>query len=246
MEMTLVDFFESAPLLISFLAGVLTFFSPCVLPLIPAYLSYISGVSVKDLSSDSAMDGVRRRRLLTTSLMFVAGFGVIFVLLGVSMASLIDDLFSYPWVNWLAGGVVILFGLHIMGVISIRFLNYERRAVFGEMQKASLIGPFILGVSFALGWTPCIGPIFATIVSMAAQEPTRAVSLMVVYTIGLAVPFVLAGLLTSRALHFFNAVKRHFRTVEIVAGGLLVLVGAAIATGGLSKMSAYLMQAVCQ
>lgn len=240
--MSLVGLFESAPFIISFLAGILTFFSPCVLPLIPAYLSYISGVSIKDLSHEGTMDAKLRRKILITALMFVAGFGLIFILLGVTMASLIDDLFAYAWVNWVAGAIVILFGLHIAGVITIRMLNYEKRAVFNDMQKASLIGPFILGVSFSLGWTPCIGPIFATIVSLAAQEPSHAVMLMVVYTIGLALPFVLAGIVTARALHFFNSVKRHFGVIEKVAGMLLVIVGVAIATGGLSSLSAKLTQ----
>ncbi len=250
MESTLFEFFKQAPYAVSLLAGILTFFSPCVLPLIPAYLSYISGVSVKDLqeSEGNALGLVERLRIMRASLLFIAGFSTVFVLLGASMASIIGDIFSFAWVNYLAGGIIVLFGLHMAGALNIRFLNYEKRADFGTLEQKSTGGiravlhffaPFLLGLSFALGWTPCIGPIFAAIISMAATEQAKGVALMSVYAIGLGIPFFLTALLTSRAMNFFKVVKRNFKIVEIVAGGLLVLIGIAVATGGLGKISAF-------
>lgn len=249
MEESLISMFESAPYFVSLLAGLLTFFSPCVLPLIPAYLSYISGLSIKELDSEN--ESIENRlRVLKASLLFISGFGLIFILLGASMASLIEDIFAYKWVTYIAGGIIIIFGLHMMKVINIKFLNYEARANFGDTapQKEErgfkkflkAIAPFLLGVSFALGWTPCIGPIFAGIVSMAASEESKGLTLMIVYTVGLAIPFVLSALVTHKAMRFFNRVKQNFRVVEIVSGSLLVLIGIAIATGGLGEISAML------
>lgn len=240
MENSLVSLFESMPFLVSLLAGILTFFSPCVLPLIPAYLSYISGVSIKELGNGE-LSKEDKFRIFKTALAFVCGFGLVFMLLGVSMASIIDDIFFYEPIAWVAGGIIIIFGLHTAQVITIPFLNYEKRAQFGDTKSTSLLAAFILGLSFALGWTPCIGPIFSAIVSMAAQEPTGAIALMGAYTVGLAIPFLAAAVLTSSALSFFTVVKKHFLIIERVAGALLVLVGIAIATGGLGKLSALMM-----
>jgi len=246
MEEILFDMFETAPYLVSLLAGFLTFFSPCVLPLIPAYLSYISGLSVNDLKNRD--NHKNRFIILRASIMFILGFGLIFILLGAAMANLIEDVFAYPFVPYIAGGVIIIFGLHFMKVINIKLLNYEVRAEFGDTTNSNktmfmqIITPFLLGVSFALGWTPCIGPIFAGIVSMAAQEETKGLTLMVIYTIGLAIPFILSALITSKALTFFNKVKQNFKIVEIISGGLLIIIGVAIATGGLGKISAIIMQ----
>jgi cytochrome c-type biogenesis protein len=241
-EEQLFELFETAPYLVSLFAGVLTFFSPCVLPLIPAYLSYISGLTVKELSSED-VSLKNRLNILRASLMFVSGFGLIFILLGASMANLIGDIFAYDFVTYIAGAIIVIFGLHFMKVIDIKFLNYEARASFGDTDKKrsklmQIFTPFLLGVSFALGWTPCIGPIFAGIVSMAAMDDSvKGLSLMIVYTLGLAIPFVVSALLTNKALGLFNRVKQHFRVVEIIAGLLLVIIGIAVATGGLGKLA---------
>lgn len=237
MESGLMGLFESAPIAVSLVAGILTFFSPCVLPLIPAYLSYISGISIKELG-DGKLSRTEKIRIFKTASMFVIGFGLVFMLLGVSMASLIGDIFAYDWVGYVAGTIIVIFGLHTAGFVTIPFLNYEKRAQFGDAKSATLLAPFILGVSFALGWTPCIGPIFAAIVSMAAQEPSRSVMLMGTYTVGLAIPFLASAILTSSALEFFSRIKRHFGIIEKIAGLLLIIVGIAIATGGLGRLSA--------
>ncbi|HRF56968.1 MAG TPA: cytochrome c biogenesis protein CcdA [Campylobacterales bacterium] len=238
MEETLSGFFASAPFLVSFAAGVVTFISPCVLPLIPAYISYISGMSVKRLSSASEVSRAERLHIFYAALMFVLGFSIVFVLLGAAMAELIKDIFNYAWIGWIAGGVIVLFGLHMAGFITIRFLNFEQRANFGNTKSKSFFGPFVLGLSFALGWTPCVGPIFAAIVFKAAQDPSTSIWLLVVYAAGLAVPFLLTAILTSFMLKFLTKIKRHFRVIEIVAGLFLVVLGVAIATGGVGKITA--------
>jgi len=246
MELQLSELFANAPYMVSFLAGVLTFFSPCVLPLIPAYLSYISGISVKQLNRDGQMGFKAHLHVLEASLLFVSGFSLVFILVGAAMAELIGDIFAYEWVTWIAGGIIIVFGFHFMGAVNIKMLNYESRADFTHLEEGKkgalkrvlhALFPFFLGLSFALGWTPCIGPIFASIVSLAADEDTKGIVLMALYAAGLGLPFVLSALLTGRALRFLNRAKRHFRAIEIIAGWLLVLIGLSIVSGGMGKIT---------
>ena len=236
MEETLLNLFDSAPFLVSLLAGILTFVSPCVLPLIPAYLSYISGISVKELQHDEELTAKQHMRIIFASLMFILGFSLIFILLGASMAELVKDFFNYPWVTWVAGGIIVLFGLQTMGALNLSFLNLSKQSHFGSTK--GLFAPFILGVSFALGWTPCIGPIFAAIVSMAAQGAASGLALMITYSFGLAIPFFLAALFTTKAIGFFSKIKQHFKVIEIVAGALLIIIGITIASGGMGRLTA--------
>lgn len=238
MEEALSGFFVSAPFLVSFAAGILTFISPCVLPLIPAYISYISGMSVKQLSSTGEVSRMERVRIFNAALMFVLGFSLVFVLIGAAMAELIGDIFNHAWIGWVAGGIIVIFGLHMAGFVNIKFLNFEQRANFGSTTSKSFFAPFVLGLSFALGWTPCVGPIFAAIVFKAAQDPATSIWLLVVYATGLAVPFLLTAILTGFMLKFLTKIKRYFRVVEIVAGLFLVALGIAIATGGIGKITA--------
>jgi len=239
MEETLINLFDTAPFLVSLLAGILTFISPCVLPLVPAYLSYVSGISIKELQHDETLTAKQHLKIITASLMFILGFSLIFILLGASMAELIEDIFNYRWVNWIAGGIIIIFGLHTMGAVQIKWLNMSKQSQFGS--TSGLFAPFVLGVSFALGWTPCIGPIFAAIVSMAAQGAGNGLALMVTYSFGLAIPFFLAALFTTKAIHFFTKIKTHFRMIEIIAGLLLIIIGITIASGGLGKLTAWML-----
>lgn len=236
MEQILHSMFASAPFFVSFLAGVLTFISPCVLPLIPAYISYISGMSIKHLKSDESITKEHRFKILKASLMFVLGFSIVFITLGAVMANLVSDIFNYEWITWIAGGIIVLFGLHITGLISIRFLNFEQRLIFGETKPSSWFAPFILGLSFALGWTPCVGPIFAAIVALGANDPTNALTLMSIYALGLAVPFILTALLTTSMFSVLNRIKNYFRIIEIVSGIMLICIGLLIATGKLNSI----------
>ena len=243
MEESLKIFFENAPFLVSFIAGIITFVSPCVLPLIPAYISYISGLSIKELNSAGEVSAKQRAKIVLSAFMFTLGFGVVFVLIGSATANIIGDIFAYDWIGWIAGGIIFIFGLHISGLITINLLNFQSRADFGDTKSKNLFAPFILGLSFALGWTPCVGPIFAAIVFKAAQDPSKSVWLMVVYAAGLAIPFLLTALLTSSMLGLLNRIKRYFRIIEIVSGVLLALLGIAIATGGIGKLTTMLFGA---
>ena len=250
MEETLIPYFQNAPYLISLAAGILTFLSPCVLPLIPAYLSFITGLSARDLSQNEQMSFMQRLKIIKASLLFILGFGIVFISLGAMMAGVMSSVFHYKWIPWLSGGIIIVFGLHFIGLIKIKFLYYEKRASIQNLDESKTgflasvvrgIYPLLLGLAFALGWTPCIGPIFASIISLAASDSSQGLSLMVFYTAGLGIPFLLSGLLTSYFLSAFNKFKHHLRKVEIVSGVLLIIIGVMIITGDLAILSTFLL-----
>lgn len=226
--------------LAAFSAGLLSFLSPCILPLIPAYLSFISGVSVKEMRGQAeAVPPVAR--VLLNAVVFVLGFSAVFVGLGASATlvgkSLLADLGVLKKVG---GGLVILFGLHALGVLRIRFLEQEKR--YHQTSKTlGLLGSFLVGVAFALGWTPCIGPILATILFLASTKETvgQGIWLLSVYSAGLGIPFLLAAMGLERFLQVAGLFKRHFRAVEIVSGLLLILVGVLILTDDLTWIAQY-------
>ncbi len=210
--------------LVAFGAGVLSFLSPCVAPLVPGYLSYISGVSMDDLAE-------RRRgqtwRILLSCMLFVLGFSLVFVLLGASASLLGGFLEEYRRpLNRIAGGVRVLMGLFIIGLLRLPALSQERRfhpigISFGRS------GTVILGMAFAFGWTPCVGPILASILfySSTAGTAGQGALLLLLYSLGLGVPFVLVGLGFSRGVGTLSWVKRHFRLINAISGSLLVAVG---------------------
>ena len=241
MEEQLIQLFETMPYLVSFLGGIVTFLSPCVLPLIPAYLSYISGLSYHQISGKEGMTLKERFVIAQASLSFILGFSLIFVLLGVVVEDTVGDFLKSETVAYVAGAIIIIFGLHTMKVINISFLNIEARTNFGSTNKQSgimkLVGPFVLGLSFALGWTPCVGPILGSILTFAGQEGGNAITLMSLFALGLGVPFFLSAVLTSYAIGVMNKMKQHFRIIEIISGLLLILVGLAIAFGNLDGMT---------
>jgi cytochrome c-type biogenesis protein len=251
MEDTLILAFENTPYLVSAIAGILTFLSPCVLPLVPAYLSYITGMSAKELSSENNKGFLKQIVIIKSSLLFIFGFSVIFISLGAMMAGLMENFFRYDFIKWLAGGIIIVFGLHFIGIIKINFLYYEKRIDINTTYSnnknfisniLNKIYPFILGMAFALGWTPCIGPIFASIVSLASNDNIGGLSLMIAYTLGLGIPFFISALLTSYFMSFFNNFKHHLKKVEIISGILLIFIGIAIISGTLGNLSLILME----
>lgn len=213
----------------AFAAGVASFLSPCVLPLVPAYISYISGVSIEDISSS---DRSGTGKVFTGTLAFVAGFSLVFVSLGAS-ASWIGQFFqsNIGILSKVGGVIVVIFGLHLMGVFRIPFLMREKRYQ-SSSKPTSLFGSMVIGIAFAFGWTPCIGPILAAILAYAGTRETvrEGVFLLSVYSLGLGLPFLLTGLGISRFLSLFDVIKRHFRKVEIVSGCLLVVLGIMIFT----------------
>ena len=215
---SLLDYFDKMPYIVSFIAGFLSFLSPCVLPLVPIYFFYITGISAMEIQQRN-LDKKEKLKIFLNSLMFVLGFSLVFILVGVSMAHLIGNFFNNKIFNIVAASIIIIFGLHMGGFIRIKFLQYEKRL------NLENVGSFLLGVSFALGWTPCIGPIFGTIVGMAATEPTKSVIMMVLYTLGLALPFILMALFTVFSLKIIEKMKKYMGIIEKISGILLILVG---------------------
>jgi cytochrome c-type biogenesis protein len=209
--------------LAAFLAGVISFLSPCVLPLVPGYVSLISGVGIEELKgSESRVD----RTVMLSSLAFVVGFSIVFIALG-AIATTIGALTrQYFWLlSQIAGIIIILFGLHLTGLVKIKALYADKR-----MHNAGSSGPagaFVVGFAFAFGWTPCIGPILATVLALAASQENvgKGIGLLAVYSLGLAVPFILTSLGIDRFLHFYTRFRRHLRTVEVMSGILLIAVG---------------------
>ncbi|GAX87909.1 cytochrome c-type biogenesis protein [Lebetimonas natsushimae] len=215
---SLFDYFDKMPFIVSFIAGILSFLSPCVLPLVPIYFFYITGISAKELEERN-LDKKERIKILINSLLFILGFGIVFVLIGAAAANLIGNIFANKWLNIIAGIIIVIFGLNIGGFIKFKIFQYEKRL---NLQNA---GSFLLGVSFAFGWTPCIGPIFGTIVGMAATEPAKSVIMMIIYSLGLAFPFLLMAIFTVWSIKFIQKAKKYMYIIEKFSGILLILVG---------------------
>jgi cytochrome c-type biogenesis protein len=231
---------SSLPLpLAAFCAGLLSFLSPCVLPLVPGYVSLISGSSVEALQSSE-----RRllRQVMAHSLMFVMGFSLVFISLG-AMATGVGQLTRqyYPLLTRIAGVVIVIFGLHLTGLLRIKAFYADKR--MHQLKGGSSVwGAFVIGFAFAFGWTPCIGPILATILAFAAAEDTvlKGTGLLAVYSLGLAVPFLLTSLGIDRFLNFYARFRRHLHTVEVVSGALLIAIGLLVLTRHFTLLSGYL------
>ena len=225
---------QNVSILAAFFAGVISFISPCVLPLVPAYISFISGLSIQELTQgEEKIKGV-----LLNSALFVAGFSLIFIGLGAS-ATLVGQflLSKMDLLAKVAGVIVVIFGLHTAGLFKIRFLNYERR--FQSKKRIGPLSSFVVGLAFAFGWTPCVGPILAGILAVASTQETvrQGIFLLSSYSLGLGIPFILTGVGINRFFAIFGRLKRHLRWVEIISGGLLVVVGVLIFFGGLQRLT---------
>lgn len=222
----------------AFAAGLLSFLSPCVLPLIPSYITYITGLSFADLQAEHTTRQVRLQAMLH-SLAFIAGFTAIFVLLGASATAIGSFLQEHMELVRKAGGVlIVLFGIHISGLFDITMFLGEKRINIRN-KPAGLMGSFLVGLAFAAGWTPCIGPILASILMVAATEETvyQGIALLLIYSLGLGIPFFLSAVALHRFLAFFNRYRRYIRLMEIVTGVFLMIVGVLIFTNSLSRLS---------
>jgi len=231
---------NSLPLPIAaFLAGIVSFLSPCVLPLVPGYVSLISGTTVDGLQErDRGMFG----RVMLSSVMFILGFSIVFIILGAVATSLGQVTRQYyRLLSQIAGVIIIIFGLHLTGILKIKALYSDKR--MHQVKGGSTPwGAFVVGFAFAFGWTPCIGPILATILTFAAAEETvaKGTLLLAVYSLGLAVPFLLTSLGIDRFLKFYARFRRHLHTIEVVSGGLLIAIGLLIVTHRFTVLSGYL------
>ena len=228
------------------LAGLVSFLSPCVLPLVPPYLGYLSGSTIEQMTRESGMDARLWRRVVLASLCFVSGFTTVFVALGAG-ASVLGQ-----WVqvhkgqlSVVAGLIIVGFGLHFLGLLRIPLL-YRQARFQANVERASLVGAFVMGLAFAFGWTPCIGPVLATVLTLAANEGSlgAGVRLLLVYSLGLGVPFVLAAMAIEPFIAFLQRFRRHLRRVEMVMGALLVLTGFLMLTGSLNWFGNWLIDNV--
>lgn len=235
----------SLPFLLTvFGAGVLSFLSPCVLPLVPPYLTYMSGASFEQLRADDAKAVVLQRRVAVTSLFFILGFGIVFTVMGAT-ATALGQAFrqALPILTPIAGLLIIAMGLHFIGVYRIGFLDRQMRHQ-GPGNASGPLGGFLLGLSFGIGWTPCIGPVLAAVLSVSMSRDTamEGAGLLAVYSLGLGVPFFLAGIAIGPFLTFFKTFKKHLHTVEKVMGVLLVVTGVLFLTGNFTRLSYWFLE----
>lgn len=225
---------------IAFLAGVVSFLSPCVLPLIPGYISMLSGASIEELKSGSG--AALMGRIIRNSFAFVVGFSIVFVGLGASATAVGNFLLTRrTWFNVVAGIIIIVFGLHLTGLVKIPLLYREAR-LNTVAPRRGFGGSMLLGLAFAFGWTPCIGPILTGILALAATRQTvfQGMFLLAVYSAGLAIPFLLTALGLSQFLKFYGKFRRHLQVVEVASGVLLIAIGVLIAFNRFTILSGYL------
>src|SRR6476661_7702241 len=227
---------------IAFLAGILSFLSPCVLPLVPGYISLISGVSIDRLKEGTSS----RRAVILNSLAFNAGLSVIFLILGTTAGLVGAAITSNPWVRIIGGIVIIAFGLQLIGLLKIGAL-YKDTRFFSDEKPRGMLGSLTLGVAFAAGWTPCIGPILGGIIGLAATSGgwRSGLVLSAFYSAGLAVPFLLTGLGINQFLSFYKNFRKHLHKVEVVSGVVLIAVGILVMSGqstllATSKLTAWI------
>jgi cytochrome c-type biogenesis protein len=225
------------------IAGAVSFVSPCVLPLVPPYLVFLAGTSVERFA-DGATAVQARRQTVVAALLFVAGFSTVFIALGASASAIGGLLRAYSYhLSLVAGVAIILMGLHFLGLTPIAWLAREKR--LDVAKPVGLWGAYVMGLAFAFGWTPCIGPILAAILAIAAAEATvaKGAGLLAVYSAGLGVPFVVAAFAVKPFAALLARLRAHLGTIEKVMGGLLVLTGIAFLTGWITTASFWLLEA---
>ncbi|MDQ1558773.1 MAG: cytochrome c-type biosis protein [Pyrinomonadaceae bacterium] len=230
----------SFSLIIAFVGGLASFLSPCVLPLVPGYISLISGVSIDHLKEGHQARTHARRAVMLNSLAFNAGLSLIFVALGAAAGFVGSAITSNPWVRVIGGLIIIAFGLQLMGVLKIGALYRDTRK-FSDEKPRGMLGSFTLGLAFAAGWTPCIGPILGGILGLAATSGgwQSGLVLSAFYAAGLAVPFLLTGLGINKFLSFYTRFRRHLHKVEVVSGVLLIVIGLLVATNNVTRLASY-------
>ena len=222
-------------ILIAFVGGLLSFLSPCVLPLVPSYLGFVTGLTFDEMSG-------RRRIAMVHAALFVLGFTLIFLLFGASATALGRVLKHYEeWIQRVGGALIVLFGLYCLGVLRLGFLDREAR-VHLDRKPLGYLGSVLVGMAFAAGWTPCIGPILGGILGLAATEEQlgRGMVLLASYSLGLAVPFLAAAFAVETFLDWFQRFRKHLRWIQRISGLLLLLVGILLMTGQFTRLAAWL------
>jgi cytochrome c-type biogenesis protein len=224
-------------LLIAFSAGFISFLSPCVLPLIPGYISYISGQTLGEIIED-------KKSVLLKTIFFSVGFSIVFISFGITASFIGKFLINYSnQLRIIAGLIIILFSLQLIGLINLKILNSEAR-FFTKNYRNNLIFPVIVGMAFGFGWTPCIGPILGSILALAAIEEniSKGILLLSFYSLGLAIPFIISGVLIDKFLFFSKSFRKYISTITKVGGTILLLTGIAILTGQLQVLGFFILE----
>lgn len=225
------------------LAGLLSFVSPCILPIVPPYLAWLAGVSFDELK-DTEPGAEQRRRVVVAAIAFVLGFATVFIALGATASVVGKTIAQYfDTLSVIAGIIIIVMGLHFLGVFRIGMLYREARVQVAR-KPAGMVGAYVIGLAFAFGWTPCVGPVLAAILFIAGSEGSAAQGalLLAAYSLGIGIPFVLAAVFASRFLGWAARFKRHMHKVEMAMGGLLVVTGILFITGQMSTISFWLLE----
>lgn len=232
---------ENVSIFIALSAGFISFLSPCILPLIPSYMAFITGISLEELSHEKNLKRVRKI-VIINSLLFILGFSIIFIALGAS-ATFMGKFLSrnIRWFEIVGGCVVILLGLHFIGIFRLKFLNREKKIHLKD-KPLGFIGTVLVGMAFGAGWTPCVGPILGAILTMAAttQNIFKGIVLLAFYSVGLGLPFLISGLIIHKFFEYFKAVRKYFKVITAVGGILLIILGVLLITGYFSSISSYL------
>lgn len=226
-------------------AGLLSFLSPCILPIVPFYLSYMAGVSMNQITADGVLTPAVRNRAVLSAVFFAAGVIAIFMGLGAT-ASLFGQMVRdwFDVLRWVAAAIIIAMGLHFLGLIRIGFLYRQFRADAGDSSNVSLIGAFVIGAAFAFGWTPCVGPVLAAILFTAAGAETagRGALLLFVYGAGMTLPFILAAFFVGPFMRWMQGFRRHLGTIEKIMGAFLILFGVLIATNSVNYIAQWMLE----
>ena len=223
--------------LIAFGAGIASFLSPCVLPLVPAYIGHLAGTSVSEEQDTEAT-----LRTVAHAAFFVLGFSAVFVLLWASIGLVGWAIQGYTfYLRYIGGAILVVLGLHVTGIFRLRWLNQERRVYVDRSRPRSFLTSWLVGITFAAGWTPCIGPILAGIIALATTRDTvgQGSLLLALYSAGLGIPFLLTAIGLSRAVPVLRWMNRHAHTVEVVSGGLLIVIGVMLFTNTFALLNAY-------
>lgn len=227
-----------------FLAGLISFLSPCVLPLVPPYLCYLAGTTLDQISGENAVPRAVYFRVVSSAILFVVGFTTVFIFLGASATTIGRFLVSNPdTLAKLAGVIIVIMGLHFLGLIKIPMLNRDKR-YHGDTGTGTFLGAYFMGIAFAFGWTPCIGPVLGAILFVAAGQETvgEGMSLLAIYSLGLGVPFLLAAAAVRPFLKFAAGFRQYLGAVEKVMGGFLVVFGVLFFTGSMTNMAYWLLE----
>ena len=230
---------DDPTILIAFSAGLASFIAPCILPMIPAFLAYISGTTLTEISNSQKADSkINKINIIANTIFFVLGFSIIFSTLGVLINSVLSENINQlaNSLNWIAGIIIVIFGIFMIASTKINSLNKEKKFQIKNF-KSSYPMSFVFGLAFAIAWTPCVGPILGTILTLAATTPSISFTLLLAYSIGLGIPFILIGIFFSKSTKIISSMTKHLKYYNIVLGGFIILLGILIFTNQLAYIA---------